>query len=166
MLVILGCAAVDSVPVSVVNIALLPPMFPTLALPPTDNIPPVNKLPPVILPIAVTNPPVVRLPPMTLPTPETFPEVSILPPVILPVAVTNPPVIKLAPVKLPVAVINPVPILPILALPETLRLANVPVLVILGCALSDTVTATLALPIAPVILAPGIFVKFAPLPIK
>ena len=106
---------------------------------------------------------VVRDPSIVVNTPAAAP---ILPTFAFPVALIVPPVIKLAPVKLPVAVINPVPILPILALPETLRLANVPVLVILGCALSDTVTATLALPIAPVILAPGIFVKFAPLPIK
>ena len=51
---------------------------------------------------------------------------------------------------LPVAVINPaVPILPILALPDTLILVNVPTLVMLGCAAVVTVPAVVALVAAP-----------------
>ena len=42
---------------------------------------------------------------------------------------------------LPVAVTIPVPMLPMFALPLTLKLDNVPVLVILGCALVVTVPA-------------------------
>jgi len=38
-----------------VNIALLAPILPTLALPVTLNTPPVTKLAPVILPVAVIN---------------------------------------------------------------------------------------------------------------
>ena len=75
----------------------------------------------MILPVAVINPPVI-----------------ILAPVILPVAVINPPVITLAPVMLPVAVINPpVPILPIFALPNTDKLANIPTAVKLDITMLD-----------------------------
>ena len=58
-------------------------------------------------------------------------------------ALTVPAVVKLAPVILPVAVIKPpVPILPMLALPETDTEVNVPTDVMFGCAASLTVFAT------------------------
>ena len=75
------------------------PKLPTLALPVTDNTPPVAKLPPVILPVVV----IVLLPAAIVP--------MILPPVILPVPVITP---------------LPKPKLPTLALPVTL---NAPVVV-------------------------------------
>ena len=157
--VTLGCDAVVSVPDIKVKIPLVAPTLPMLALPPTLIEPAVNKLPPVTLPVADTKPPVVRLPPITLPVEDIKPVVVTLAPSILPLADTIPPVIKLAPVMLPVAVINPVPILLMLALPETLRLANVPVLVIFGCAVvvnvpTIDVNTPLFAPILPTLASP------------
>jgi hypothetical protein len=53
-----------------------------------------------------------------------------LPTFALPVTDNKPPVNKLALVTLPVAVIIPVPIFPMFALPDTDTLVNVPTLVI------------------------------------
>ena len=60
-----------------------------------------------------------------------------------------------APEIFPVAVIKPpVPILPIFALPDTLKLASVPVLVMFGCAAVVTVPAVVVFPeTLPTILA-------------
>ena len=57
-----------------------------------------------------------------------------LPPVIVPVAETVPPVVKLPTVAVPVAeTVPPVVKLPPVIVPATLKLANVPTLVIFGC---------------------------------
>ena len=86
-------------------------------------------LPPVTLPVVLILPVPTTVPaakytlplnaaPVMLPSALTCPPVVILPPLTLPVAVTNPPVIKLPPVTLPPADTNPlVVILPLLILP-------------------------------------------------
>jgi hypothetical protein len=89
-------------------------------------------------------------------------------PVILPVADTIPAVIILPAFKLPVAVINPpVPMVPMLALPDTDTLVNLPTLVILGCAAVVTVPAVVAAPDnAPtnVVAVIALFAKFELIP--
>ena len=112
------------------------------------------KLPPVILPVAIIKPLVPILPMLALP------EIFAVPVMFAPVPVTTTifalpaeliltlpllvgiltlllPLakgpIKFPPVILPVAIIKPpVPMLPILALPDTVKLVSVPTLVILG----------------------------------
>ena len=154
-LVMLGCAAVLSVPATVVNVPLVP-----------------LRLPPVILPVALTVPAVATLPPVMVPVALTVPAVSTLPPVMVPVALTVPAVAKLPPVTVPVtlkldnvptdvmlgcAAVLSVPAtvvnapsvaltLPLSTLPVTLTLVSVPTDVMLGCAAVYTVPATSALP--------------------
>ena len=75
VLVIFGCAAVDNVPVSNVPIT-----FPPVMLPVAVTTPPVVKLPPDTLPVAVINPPVPKLPTLALPTMlNVCPDMSLFP---------------------------------------------------------------------------------------
>ena len=128
-------------------------ILPDTVAPLTDKLPlifkPVSVPTLVILGCAavVTVPAVVAAP---LNAPVNVVAVT-LPNVPLPVALTIPPVIILPAFKLPVAVIKPpVPMFPMLALAVTLKLANVPVLVIFGC--------------KAVVNAPATVVKTAPVP--
>ena len=116
-LVILGCAAVVTVP-DVVALVAVPALVANVAL----------------ATVPVTLAPAIALKPE--PSPTTVVNIALLAPILptfaLPVTDRTPPVTKLAPTILPVAVNIAVPTLPILALPLTDNDVNVPTLVILG----------------------------------
>ena len=155
---ILGCAAVETVP-DVVALVAVPALVENVAF----------------ATVPVTFAPVIALKPE--PSPTTVVNIALLAPILptlaLPVTDRTPPVTKLAPVTLPVAVNIDVPILPILALPLIDNDVNVPTLVMFGWALVVTVPAVVAVPAlvenvafatVPVTLAPVIDDKPAPEP--
>ena len=114
---ILGCAAVETVP-DVVALVAVPALVENVAF----------------ATVPVTFAPVIALKPE--PSPTTVVNIALLAPILptlaLPVTDRTPPVTKLAPVTLPVAVNIDVPILPILALPLIDNDVNVPTLVMFG----------------------------------
>ena len=124
--------AIAAVPVTPM-VTLLFAAITTLLLPLTIELPALTEIPvnadplpmkklPVTLPVADINPTVVILPCIALPVLLINPTVNMLPPVIL-----------AALVMVLVADINPaVNMLPPLALPVTVKLVNVPTLVIFG----------------------------------
>ena len=91
-LVMLGCAAVVRLPVTVVNTPADAPILPTFALPVALIAPVVTKFPPVTLPVAVTIPPVPMFPAFMLPLAITAPPVPRLPTFALPEILNEVPV--------------------------------------------------------------------------
>ena len=116
-LVILGCAAVVTVP-DVVALVAVPALVANVAF---------ATVPVMLAPVIALKPE---------PSPTTVVNIALLAPMLpifaFPVTLKTPLVTKLAPVTLPVAVSIAVPTLPILALPLTETEVNVPTPVILG----------------------------------
>ena len=90
-----------------------------------DTKPVVLMLLPIILPVALTIPPVNKLPPVTLALALTT-EPSRLEPVIVPLELINPPVNKLPPMILPLALNNPVMYSPVAANTATFAVPPTP----------------------------------------
>ena len=173
VLVILGCALVVTVPAVVARVAFpfkLPINVVALILPLALKVPSIFA-PVLVITNTLLTPltPTVTLPfglvistllvPFTILSTIILPAVKLpdtdrLPTVELPPTLRLPAVDKLPPVIVPVAVIIPVPTLPIFELPDTETLVNVPILVMLGCALVVTVPDVVALDTVPETLAP------------
>ena len=137
VLVMFGCAAVVTVPAVVALVAL--PTAPLTLLPAT-----------LLAVVAYATAPFTLAPLMY---------VILLP---LPLKLPAPCITKLFALIVPVMLAPPMPSIR----PVTLRLTNVPVLVIFGCAAVVTVPAVVALDTVPVTLPPVILVNVLPLPIK